>query len=91
MALGIAWAYLMLPKLWMRIVLVVSVRPITIVANAGRIVATGLVGQWFGVEYAEGFFHFLSGWLVFVLALLGLLAIHGALRAMSRRRDWDAA
>ena len=87
-ALGVAWAYLMLPKRWMQVVLVVAVLPITIVANAGRIVMTALVGRWLGVEYAEGFFHFFSGWLIFVLALLGLLAVHGVLRAVSPRRAW---
>ena len=90
-ALGVAWAHLMLPRFWMQIVLVVSVLPITIVANAGRIVMTGLVGRWFGVEYAEGFFHFFSGWLVFVLAILCLLAVHGVLRAVSPRQDWETA
>jgi exosortase len=90
-ALGVAWAYLMLPRFWMQIVLVASVIPITIVSNAGRIVLTGLVGRWFGVEYAEGFFHFFSGWLVFLLAVLCLLAVHGILRVVSPRRDWDTA
>jgi exosortase len=90
-ALGVAWAHLMLPKLWMQVVLVISVLPITIVANAGRIVMTGLVGRLFGIEYAEGFFHFLSGWLVFVVAILGLLAVHGVLRAVSPRQAWDTA
>jgi exosortase len=90
-ALGVAWAYLMLPRLWMQIVLVASVLPITIFSNAGRIVMTGLVGRWFGVEYAEGFFHFFSGWLVFVLAILCLLAVHGVLRAGSPSRDWGTA
>jgi exosortase len=89
-ALGVAWAYLMLPKLWMRVVLVVSVLPIAILANAARIVMTGLVGHWLGVEYAEGFFHLFSGWLIFVLALLSLLAVHGVLRAVSPRRQWSA-
>jgi exosortase len=90
-ALGVAWAYVMLPRFWMQIVLVISVLPITIVANACRVVMTGLVAQWFGVEYAEGFFHFFSGWLVFVLAILCLLAVHGVLRAVSPSRDWGTA
>ena len=89
--LGVAWAYFMLPRFWMRLVLVASVVPITIVSNAGRVVMTGLVGRWFGAEYAEGFFHFLSGWLVFIMAILCLLAVHGVLRAVSPRQDWDTA
>jgi hypothetical protein len=52
---------------------------------------TGLVGQSFGVEYAEGFFHFFSGWLVFIIAVLGLLGVHGVLRAVSSPRDWETA
>jgi exosortase len=89
--LGVAWAYLMLPRFWMQIVLGASVVPITIISNAGRIVMTGLVGRWFGVEFAEGFFHFFSGWLVFIVAVLCLLAVHGVLRAVSPRQDWDTA
>ena len=33
-----------------------------------RIVLTALIGQWFGVRYAQGFFHAFSGWLIFVVA-----------------------
>ena len=91
MALGVAWAYLMLPRFWMQVVLVASVLPITILSNAGRIVMTGLVGRWFGIEYAEGFFHYVSGWLVFVLALLCFLAVHWVIRLLSGRRDWETA
>lgn len=90
-ALGVAWAHLMLPRFWMQVVFVVSVLPVTIVANAGRIVMTGLVARSFGVEYAEGFFHFFSGWLVFIGAILCLFAVHGILRAVSPRQDWDTA
>src|SRR5262249_12635282 len=84
-ALGVAWAHLMLPRLWMQVVLVASVVPITIVANASRVILTGLVGQWLGIEYAEGFFHYISGWLIFVLALLCFLGIHGMLRVCTAR------
>jgi exosortase len=90
-ALGVAWAHLMLPRFWMQVVLVVMVLPITIVANAGRIVMTGLVGRSFGVEYAEGFFHFFSGWLVFIVAILCLLAVHGVLRAVGPRAQGGAS
>ena len=90
-ALGVAWAHLMLPRFWMQVVLVILVLPITIVANAGRIVVTGLVGRSFGIEYAEGFFHVVSGWLVFAVALLAFLAADRLLRAVSPGRDRDAA
>jgi exosortase len=84
-ALGVAWAYLMLPRWWMRIVLVVSVVPITIAANASRVVMTGLAAQWLGPEYAEGFFHYFSGWLVFVVAIGCLLGVDRLLKAVGTR------
>src|SRR5262249_370449 len=46
LALALAWAYLITPGVWAKTVLVASVVPITIAANAGRVVVTGLVGQW---------------------------------------------
>jgi exosortase/archaeosortase family protein len=76
----------MLPGAWATSVFVAAAVPITIVANVGRVVATGLIGQWFGVQYALGFFHTFSGWAIFVFALIGLLGVHGGIRLAGRRR-----
>ncbi len=76
LALAVAWAYLTLPGYWSRFVLVLSAIPITIIANAGRVIVTGLIGQWFGVKYAEGIFHSFSGWIIFLVAFAGLLGVH---------------
>jgi len=76
LALAVAWAWLTLSKPWARLVLIVSAIPITIIANAGRVVATGLIGQWFGVKYAQGVFHSFSGWIIFLVAFMGLLGVH---------------
>jgi exosortase len=89
LALATAWAYMTLPGLVPRAVFVAAAVPITLAANTMRIVVTGLIGQWFGSAYAEGFFHGFSGWLIFVFAFLCLLALHAAtgvaLRSWSRR------
>jgi exosortase len=77
---AVAWAFLMRPTRWVMTVFVLATIPITIVANASRVVITGLIGQWFGAEYASGFFHAFSGWLIFVVALAGLFAVQGLLR-----------
>jgi len=68
-------------------VFVAAVVPITILANVGRVVITGLIGQWFGVEYAQGFFHTFSSWLVFVFAFLCLLGVHRTIRLVQGRRE----
>jgi exosortase len=87
LALAVAWGSLTLSGTWAIAALVSSALPITIAANAGRVVVTGLVGQWLGPRYAQGFFHAFSGWLIFVSALACLLAVHGLIQLARRRRS----
>jgi exosortase len=87
LAVAVAWGALTLPRLWAIGVLVAATVPITIVANAGRVVATGLIAQWVGTDYAQGFFHVVSGWVIFLLAFVCLLAVHGVLGLIQARRD----
>jgi len=75
-----AWAYLMLPAGWLSVLFVASAVPITIVANSARVVATGLIGQWFGVEYASGFFHEFAGWVVYLFAFACLILVYGLIQ-----------
>ena len=84
-SVAVAWAALTLPGVWSMAVFVAAVIPITILANAGRVVITGLIGQWFGVDYAQGFFHTFSSWLVFVFAFVCLLATHALIRLVQSR------
>ncbi len=87
LALAVAWAYLALPGIWAMVALALAAVPITIVANAGRVVATGLIGQSLGPSYAIGLFHSFSGWVIFLFAFVSLLGVHGVIRlAGSSRR-----
>lgn len=76
LALAVAWAHLTLPGFGARALFVCSAIPITILANAGRVVLTGLIGLWFGSQYAEGAYHSFSGWVIFLLAFACLLGAH---------------
>jgi exosortase len=91
LAVAVAWAHLSLSGLLAAAALVASALPITVFANAFRVVATGLIAQWFGVEYAEGTFHTFSGWVIFLAAFLGLAAVHGLLHQVQRRRPHAAS
>ena len=84
-----AWAYLLLPPGWTMVVFIAATVPITIMANAARVVLTGLIGRQFGVEYASGFFHEFAGFAIYIFAFVCLLATHSLLRAVSRR--WHRA
>jgi exosortase/archaeosortase family protein len=61
--------------------------PIAVIANAIRVAGTGLASYWISPAAAEGFFHSFSGWLMFVVALVGLLAVHRALE-LARGREF---
>lgn len=84
LALAVIWAYLTLPGMWAKIMLLVAAVPITIVANTGRVVLTGLIGQWYGIQYAQGFFHSFSGWVIFLVAFTSLLGVHGLIRVLEK-------
>jgi exosortase D (VPLPA-CTERM-specific) len=71
--MGILMAYFFRAALWKRIVLVLSVLPLTIFMNSLRIAATGILYRFMGASAAEGFFHGFSGWFVFMFALAFLL------------------
>ena len=61
--------------------------PITIFANAARVVLTGLIGQQFGVEYASGFFHEFAGLAIYLFAFACLLGLHALVRVVAPRRE----
>lgn len=89
-ALAMLVAYFVPARFWVRLGLVLSAVPIALGANAARIAATGLIGRWFGAQYSEGFFHEFSGWVIFVVAFLALLA-EASLLARWYRRSRAAA
>lgn len=75
--LAIIYGYLMDNRRWVRVVLAISAVPIAVAANSFRIVGTGVLVQYWDPEKAEGFFHSFSGWLIFVVSLIMLFALHG--------------
>lgn len=86
-ALAALFAYLVTAPLWKRVVLFVAGAPAALVANTVRIVFTLLLGRAFGPAVAEGFFHTLSGLLVFIVALVGLFAVAKVLKCDRMRSD----
>jgi exosortase len=88
--LAIVLGYFTERRLWARVLIAVAAVPIAVTANAIRVAGTGLASYWISPAAADGFFHTFSGWLMFIVALGGLLAFHRALefqrsRAAERR------
>ena len=74
--LAIIYGYLMESRISIRIILALASVPIAVAANSLRIVGTGLLVQYWDPQKAEGFFHAFSGWLIFVVSLAMLFALH---------------
>src|SRR5688572_26933351 len=73
--LGVVLGYFTEPRTPGRVIVALAAIPIAIVANATRVAGTGLASHWAGPAAAEGFFHTFSGWIMFVIALAGLLIV----------------
>ncbi len=84
--LAVIYGYFAEPRNSVRVILALAAAPISVLANALRIAATGFVVQHWGVERAEGTLHLLSGWLVFLGSLAMIFALHRLLRAFSPER-----
>jgi len=76
LALSAVFAYLFQKQQWRRAVLVASAIPIAVITNIIRVTGTGMLAHKFGGRAAEGFYHDISGWLVFVVAFICLSGIN---------------
>ena len=79
-ALGALFAYLTEGPLWKRIVLFLCAIPLAVIANIVRISVLCAVANAAGIDAALGFFHDFSGFLLFVIALVGLFIVRKLLR-----------
>jgi exosortase D (VPLPA-CTERM-specific) len=73
-SLALLCAYLFKDRMWMRVVLVLSSIPISVLVNGFRIGMIGVLVEWYGQGAAEGFYHLFEGWVLF-MASLGLLIL----------------
>jgi len=74
--IGVVYAYLFENKTWRRILLVLGAIPIAVLTNGFRIMGSGLLGQYWSPEKAEGFFHEFSGLLIFGVSCILLWVFH---------------
>jgi exosortase len=73
--LSLTYAYFFDRKVWMRWVLLAATIPIAIAANAIRVTLTGVLSE-IRTDLAQGFFHTLEGWVLFLVALVLLVSFH---------------
>ena len=80
---SLVYGYFFEEKRWIRVLLFLATIPIAIVANASRVTFTGIASE-INPKLAEGIFHESTGWVIFMVALVILIGVHQAIRAVLR-------
>jgi exosortase B len=84
-AVGLLYVYLTYtPGLWRNAILLAAIVPMAIVANIVRVMLLILLTYHQGYDAGQGFMHGLSGMLLFVVALMGLIGLDTLLRTVER-------
>lgn len=78
--LGLVFGYFVDQRAWVRGVIALSSIPVAILANGMRVASAGVAAHNYGQAGAEGFFHEFSGWIVFLVAFLMMLAVQRLLQ-----------
>jgi exosortase len=73
--LGIVFGYFADSRTWVRAFIALSAIPVAILANGLRVASAGVAAHNYGTAGVEGLFHEFSGWVVFVIAFLMMLAL----------------
>lgn len=79
--LSLVYGHFFDSKPWMKWVLLPLTIPIAIAANSSRVTLTGLLSE-INIEYSQGVYHSLSGWVVFMVALVILVIVHQILNRL---------
>ena len=82
--LSLVYSYFMDKKVWMRWALLIATVPIAIGANGVRVGLTGLLSE-INTKLAGGIYHETEGYVVFIVALVALVAIHQTLNFVAKR------
>ncbi len=73
--LALVYGYFFDKRSWMRVALVLSVIPVAIFVNGGRVTITGILTAY-KPDLAEGFFHEATGMFLFLADLVILILLH---------------
>lgn len=85
LALAMGYSYLAERRAGVRVFLVLAMIPIAIVSNGIRVVLTAVLVNYYGYRMAEGFMHSFSGWAIFVVSIVLLVALHGVITKLLPR------
>ena len=72
---------------WRAVVLMISAVAIAVLTNAARVTGTGVLTYYYGKQATDSTWHDISGWIVYVVALVMLISLNYLLKRVFRGRD----
>lgn len=76
--IGVVYGYFFDEKPWMKWALLIGTVPIAVAANAARVTVTGIIADH-DPALVQGTLHTMEGWVIFVLDLVLLVALHAVI------------
>lgn len=72
--------------IWHKATLLIAAAPITVLMNSVRIAVAGVIVQYYGIDWLEGFTHFFEGWVIFLSCILILFALARTMLFFNRKK-----
>jgi len=88
LAFAAGYGYLVEKSIWVRWFLVLAMIPLAIISNGTRVMITALMTNYIGPQAAEGFMHEFSGWVIFLVATVLVLLLHGLTVVVRKKLGW---
>lgn len=80
LALGLIYVYFNQGKLVKNLILIAAIVPLALFGNIVRVITICLITYYFGDRAGQGFLHDFSGMVVFLIMILGLMALENRLK-----------
>ncbi|MBV8867361.1 MAG: exosortase [Acidobacteriaceae bacterium] len=88
--LSLVYAYFADKRVWMRWALLAATIPIAIGANGVRVAVSGLLSE-VNTKLAQGAYHETEGYIVFIVAMIALIATHRVISFAAKKWEIGAA
>ncbi len=86
-SLVLAYVYISSKGGWVKkLILVCFTLPFAMLGNLIRIIALCLITYYFGEEIGQGFFHYFSGVIIFIITLMGIMGVESLLEKNYHRK-----
>ena len=82
MSLGLVYIYCSRSRLNKKLILTTSIIPLALLGNLIRIILMCIITYYLGEKIAQGFFHYFSGLVIFLIMLLGMMIVETSLNKM---------